>query len=60
MLVINRDGDVVLANPAMAELLDAGEEHVLRRPAQELLAGGALAPLCEPLAAPAATAPCAS
>jgi two-component system, OmpR family, phosphate regulon sensor histidine kinase PhoR len=53
VLVVNRDGDVVLANPAMAELLGAAEDAVLRRPAQELLADGALAPLSEELAAPA-------
>ena len=53
MLVVNRDGDVVLANPPMLELLELGEDEVLMRPAQELLGGGALAPLCEQLAAPA-------
>ena len=53
VLVVNRDGDVVLANPPMLELLELGEDDVLMRPAQELLGGGALAPLCEQLAAPA-------
>ena len=53
VLVANRDGDVVLANPPMLELLGSDEDEVLMRPAQELLGGGALAPLCEPLAAPA-------
>ena len=53
VLVVNRDGDVVLANPPMLELLELGEDAVLMRPAQELLGAGALAPLCEQLAAPA-------
>jgi len=53
VLVVNRDGDAVLANPPMLELLELGEDDVLMRPAQELLVGGALAPLCEQLAAPA-------
>jgi two-component system, OmpR family, phosphate regulon sensor histidine kinase PhoR len=53
VLVVNRAGDVVLANPPMLELLGLGEDAVLMRPAQDLLGGGALAPLCEQLAAPA-------
>ena len=53
VLVVNREGDVVLANRAMTELLGKAEGEVLKRPAQELLGEGALAPLCEPLAAPA-------
>ena len=53
VLVVNRDGDVVLANPPMLELLELGEDDVLMRPAQELLGDGALAPLSEQLAAPA-------
>ena len=53
VLVVNRDGDVVLANPPMLELLELGEDDVLMRPAPELLGGGALAPLGEQLAAPA-------
>ena len=53
VLVVNRAGDVVLANPPMLELLELGEDAVLMRPAQGLLGGGALAPLCEQLAAPA-------
>ncbi len=53
VLVVNRDGDVVLANPPMLELLGSGQDEVLMRPAQELLGGGALAPLCEQLATPA-------
>jgi signal transduction histidine kinase len=53
VLVVNRDGDVVLANPPMRELLELGEDDGLMRPALELLGGGALAPLCEQLATPA-------
>jgi two-component system, OmpR family, phosphate regulon sensor histidine kinase PhoR len=53
VLVVNRDGDVVLANPPMLDLLGLDEGDVLMRPAQELLGGGALAPLCEQLATPA-------
>ncbi len=53
VLVVNREGDVVLANRAMTDLLGKAEGDVLKRPARELLGEGALAPLCEPLAAPA-------
>ena len=53
VLVVNRDGDVVLANPPMLDLLERGDDEVLMRPATELLGGGALAPLGEQLAAPA-------
>ena len=53
VLVVNRDGDVVLANPPMLELLGLGEDEALMRPARELLGDGALAPLGEQLAAPA-------
>ena len=53
VLVVNRDGDVVLANPPMLELLELGEDEALMRPARELLGGGALAPLGEQLTAPA-------
>jgi signal transduction histidine kinase len=52
VLVVNREGDVVLANRAMTMLLGRPEAEVLMRPAQELLGEGALAPLCEQLAAP--------
>ncbi|MCX6363275.1 MAG: response regulator [Actinobacteria bacterium] len=52
VLVVNREGDVVLANRAMTGLLGKSEAEVLMRPAQELLGDGALAPLCEQLAAP--------
>jgi len=53
VLVVNRDGDVVLANRAMTELLGAAEDDLLMRPARELLESGALAPLAEQLASPA-------
>jgi two-component system phosphate regulon sensor histidine kinase PhoR len=53
VLVVNRDGEVVLANRAMTELVDRPESEVLFGPAQELLAGGPLAALSEQLAAPA-------
>ena len=53
VLVVNREGDVVLANRSMTGLLGKPEADVLMRPAQELLGEGALAPLCEQLAAPA-------
>ena len=52
VLVVNRDGDVVLANRAMTALLEMPEDRVLRRPALDLLRGGPLAPLAEQLAAP--------
>jgi DNA-binding response OmpR family regulator len=52
VLVVNRNGDVMLANRAMIALLDAPEEEVLRRAAAELLRDGPLAALCEPLVAP--------
>jgi two-component system phosphate regulon sensor histidine kinase PhoR len=52
VLVVNRDGDVVLANQAMTALLDMAEAEVLRRPAVELLADCPLAPLVPQLAAP--------
>lgn len=52
VLVVNRDGDVVLANQAMADLLGMPEDDVLRRPAADVLPMGPLSPLTEPLAAP--------
>jgi signal transduction histidine kinase len=52
VLVVNRDGDVVLANQAMTALLDRAEEEILRRPAAEVLGAGPLAPLVEQLEAP--------
>ena len=53
VLVVNRGGEVVLANQAMTELLDRSECEVLFGQAQELLADGPLAALSEQLAAPA-------
>jgi two-component system, OmpR family, phosphate regulon sensor histidine kinase PhoR len=52
VLVVNREGNVVLANRAMAALLEASEDQVLRRAVAELLGDGPLAPLAEQLAAP--------
>ncbi len=52
VLVVNRDGDVVLANRAMTDILGVPEADVLKRPLQEVLAGGALEPLGEQLASP--------
>ncbi len=52
VMVVNRAGDVVLANRAMTALLGVPEEEALRRPAAELLREGPLATLAEPLAAP--------
>ena len=52
VLVVNRDGDVVLANRAMTALLETTEDEVLRRPAGDLLRDGPLASLAEQLAAP--------
>ncbi len=52
VLVVNRDGDVVLANRTMTALLETTEGDMLRRPAVDLLLEGPLAPLAEQLAAP--------
>ena len=52
VLVVNRDGDVVLANRAMTALLKMAEDQVLRHPVKELLTEGPLALLAEPLTAP--------
>jgi two-component system phosphate regulon sensor histidine kinase PhoR len=52
VLVVNRDGDVVLANRAMTAVLETTEGNVLRRSAAELLSEGPLAPLAEQLASP--------
>ena len=52
VLVVNRDGDAVLANQAMTALLEIPEDQVLRRRAAEVLAPGPLASLIEQLAAP--------
>lgn len=52
VLVVNRDGDVVLANRAMTAVLGTSERDALRLPAQELLRDGPLAQIAEQLAAP--------
>ena len=51
VLVVNREGDVVLANRAMTALLGTAEDEVLRRPAGSS-GEGPLASLAEQLAAP--------
>jgi signal transduction histidine kinase len=53
VLVVNREGDAVLANRAMTELLGKPESEVLMKPARDLLGEGDLAPLRDQLAAPA-------
>lgn len=50
VLVVNRDGDVVLANEVMSDLL--GTSDILWRKATDLLAAGPLASLVDQLAAP--------
>ncbi len=52
VMVVNRNGEVVLANRAMTALLGAAEEQVLRRPALELLREGPLAELAEAATSP--------
>ena len=52
VMVVNRDGEVVLANRAMTALLGVAEGQVLRRPALELLREGPLAELAEAAASP--------
>jgi signal transduction histidine kinase len=52
VLVVNGAGYVMLANRAMTAILNLSEDHVLARPAADLLAQGPLAPLADPLAAP--------
>jgi signal transduction histidine kinase len=49
VLVVNREGCVVLANPAMAGLLSSTEGALLRRPAAEVLGAPELQPLREAL-----------
>ena len=51
VLVVNREGDVALANEAMSELLKAPEEELLRRPVADVLADDVFAPVREHLAA---------
>ena len=45
VLVVNRNGEVVLANPAMGKLLQKEEAGLLRKPAGEVLAAEPFAPL---------------
>ena len=45
VLVVNRNGEVVLANPAMGGLLRKEEAGLLRKPATEVLAAEPFAPL---------------
>jgi len=52
VLVVNRDGDVVLVNRAMAAILDLPEDEAVPRPAADLLGASPLASLVEQLAAP--------
>ncbi len=51
VLVVNRDGEVVLANPSMASILQTNEASVLRRPFSEVLAAPAFDLLRDKLAA---------
>lgn len=52
VLVVNRHGEVVLANRAMASLLGVPENQILRRPVAEVLADSPLAALADQLRAP--------
>jgi two-component system, OmpR family, phosphate regulon sensor histidine kinase PhoR len=52
VLVVNRHGDVVLANQAMTALLDVPEGEVLRHHVRDVFGKGPLAPLDEQLKAP--------
>jgi signal transduction histidine kinase/DNA-binding NarL/FixJ family response regulator len=45
VLVVNRTGEVVLANPAMGKLLRKEEDSLLRKPAAEILAAEPFAPI---------------
>jgi len=45
VLVVNRNGEVVLANPAMGRLLGKEEAGLLRRPAVEVLTAEPFAPI---------------
>jgi two-component system phosphate regulon sensor histidine kinase PhoR len=45
VLVVNRDGEVVLANPAMGRLLRTVETNLLRKPVTEVLGAEHFAPL---------------
>ena len=52
VLVVNRDGEAVLANRAMLSLLGITEDRVIRRPVDKVLADTPLAPIVESLEAP--------
>ncbi len=52
VLVVNKDGNVVLVNRAMAAILDLPDDETAPRPAADLLGAGPLASLVEQLAAP--------
>jgi two-component system phosphate regulon sensor histidine kinase PhoR len=52
VLVVNREGLVVLANRAMASLLGKDDSELARREVGEVLAGDAFAPLREAIASP--------
>ncbi len=52
VLVVNGAGYVMLANRAMAALLNLSEDHVQARPVADVLAQGPLAPLADALASP--------
>jgi two-component system phosphate regulon sensor histidine kinase PhoR len=45
VLVVNRNGEVVLANPAMGKLLQKEEAGLLRKPAMDVLAAEPFAPV---------------
>jgi two-component system, OmpR family, phosphate regulon sensor histidine kinase PhoR len=47
VLVVNRDLEVVLVNPAMAAILKTDQAAVLRQPIGQVLAGAAFAPLLD-------------
>jgi two-component system phosphate regulon sensor histidine kinase PhoR len=50
VLVVNRSGEVALANRAMAALLETDEENLIRRPAGAVLGGEPFAPVRAALA----------
>jgi two-component system phosphate regulon sensor histidine kinase PhoR len=52
VLVINRNGEVVLVNRAMLSLLKSEESNLLRQPAVNVLGNPAFAPVREALAVP--------
>lgn len=54
VMVVNRDGEVVLVNPAMALFLKSGDSDLLRKPAEQVLNTGPFTPLAKALSDPAA------